>query len=187
MHPTMSANRNLLDQARTAGAQLAEAERQALLARAEYHTAIRRLHLGGGSLREIAEALSLSHQRVQQIVSAAGGSWWQVWRSRRGTRDAVCTWCDRPPSEVDRLIAGPKVFICDACVAAAESAVARRAQPQRTGGERGLQPPRTAKTSGRCAFCSKRGSRERTLAPGAHRICSDCLRVCREILDSSPT
>src|SRR5687767_7091678 len=91
----------LLDKARREAARLAEAERQALEARGEYHTAVRRLHLGGASLREVAEALDLSHQRVQQIVRGAGGSWWQrVWRSRNVQPGAVCTFCDRPPSEV---------------------------------------------------------------------------------------
>ena len=37
-------------------------------ARADYHHAIRRLHAAGGSMREIAECLGLSHQRVHQIV-----------------------------------------------------------------------------------------------------------------------
>src|SRR5688572_15272816 len=38
-------HQELLNQARKTGAGLAEAERAALLARAEYHTAVRRLHL----------------------------------------------------------------------------------------------------------------------------------------------
>lgn len=37
-------------------------------ARVEYHHAIRRLHASGGSMREIAQVLGLSHQRVHQIV-----------------------------------------------------------------------------------------------------------------------
>jgi hypothetical protein len=36
--------------------------------RGDYHHAIRRLHAAGASMREIAEALGLSHQRVHQIV-----------------------------------------------------------------------------------------------------------------------
>src|SRR6187397_266732 len=97
----MTLDPRLLEQARTAGTALVETERTALLARAEYHTAIRRLHLAGAPLREIAEALSLSHQRIQQIVDGSGGSWWRkAWRTRGTTRDAVCTWCSRPPSEV---------------------------------------------------------------------------------------
>src|SRR5712691_1495165 len=111
----------LCEQARAAAGQLLEAERQVRMVRTDYHTAIRRLHLAGGSLREVAEALSLSHQRVQQIVDGAGGSWWsRVWRTRKITGDLVCTWCDRPQSEVTKLIAGPNVFICESCIEAAE-------------------------------------------------------------------
>jgi hypothetical protein len=166
----MTADANLLEKARAAGTTLAEAERQVLVSRGEYHTAIRRLHQAGGSLREIAEALSLSHQRVQQIVNAAGGSWWQIWRGRRGTRDAICTWCDRPPSEVSKLIAGPKVFICDDCIAAAE---------------RQLPAAARRRSSRRCGFCSRRASSTRSIVEGTTSICSDCLRACREILDAS--
>jgi hypothetical protein len=174
----MVADRDLLEKARTAGAELVDAERQVLLSRAEYHTAVRRLHLAGGSLREIAQALSMSHQRVQQIVNAAGGTWWRrVWRMRNGTRDAVCTWCDRPPSEVSKLIAGPNVFICDACIEAAESAMTSAS------GSRG--PLRRAKKGATrlCAFCYKRGSTKRALVLGPANVCSECLRVCREILE----
>ena len=168
----------LLGQAKAAGVRLADAERAALLARADYHTAIRRLHLAGASLREIGQALSLSHQRVQQVVNAAGGSWWQVWRRRTAVRDAACSWCDRSPSEVSKLIAGPKVYICDSCVEAAERRVKsgdiEHASVKRSSGAR----------RHRCSFCSKRASETRTLVIGPARICSECLLACREILDS---
>ncbi len=172
----MVIDENLLQQAKAAGGRLADAEREALLSRADYHTAIRRLHLGGASLREIAQALSLSHQRVQQVVSAAGGSWWQLWRRRGATPDAVCSWCGRPPGEVAKLIAGPGIYMCDACVEAAERTL--RAQ---AGGDlsRGTRAARD-----RCRFCRKRGNEQRSLVRGPHNICSDCLRICREILDS---
>src|SRR2546421_12178848 len=109
----MTLDEQLLKKAQREAARFAELERDAQLSRADYHTAVRRLHLGGGSLREIAETLGLSHQRVAQIVAAAGGSWWQrVWRTRTVRRDAVCTFCQRPPGEVSKLIAGPNVYIC---------------------------------------------------------------------------
>ena len=169
---------NLLEQAKGAGTRLTAAERQALLARADYNTAIRRLHLGGASLREIAGALSLSHQRVQQVVSAAGGSWWQLWRRRAQPADAVCTWCGRPPSEVEKLIAGPKIYICDACVGAAE-----RVLQQRESAARGLIHVGPG-TQYRCDFCGKRASETRPIVAGPANACSDCLGVCRGILDS---
>jgi hypothetical protein len=164
----MSLDPGLLQRARTAAASLADAERTALLARADYHTAIRRLHLGGAPLREIAEALSLSHQRVQQVVSAAGGSWWQVWRRRPARPDAICTWCERPPSEVAQLIAGPKVYICNGCVAAAERALTKPGSGTRS----------------RCSFCRKRGSESNPVVSGRAHVCGECLAVCREILNT---
>jgi ClpX C4-type zinc finger protein len=176
----MTIDPDLLDRARAAGAALADADRRALLARADYHTAVRRLHLAGGSLREIAQALAVSHQRVQQIVSAAGGSWWRrVWRTRRVTPDAVCTWCGRPPAEVAKLIAGPRVYICDRCVEAAERAAGGKPNG-------GFNRPTAGGSPGRCGFCAKKTGASRqlvTAAPG--HVCTDCLRVCRGILEAS--
>jgi len=167
----------LLDKAQATGTRLAEAERQATLARAEHHTAIRRLHLAGGSLREIAQALGVSHQRVQQIVEAGGGTWWQrVWRTRQARRDAVCTFCERPPSEVSKLIAGPDVYVCDGCVALAEGVLAG------AGGGDLLLVKEGARAS--CSFCGKRSARDRAMvATRRARLCAGCLRLCREILD----
>jgi ClpX C4-type zinc finger len=170
----------LVEKARTASVRLAQAERDALLSRADYHTAVRRLHLAGGSLREIAETLSISHQRVQQIVSSAGGTWWsRVWSTRRVGPDAVCTWCGRPPAEVAKLIAGPRVYICDACVEAGEQTLA--------GARPAAGPFTEVKTRGvgsRCSFCGKRAGHDRPVVSGpAGRVCRDCLQTCREILD----
>jgi hypothetical protein len=173
----MTLDEQVLKKAQREAARLAESEREALMARADYHTAVRRLHLAGGSLRDIAEALGISHQRVQQIVNDAGGSWWRrVWRTRIVKRDAICTFCGRPPGEVEKLIAGPNVYICDACVARAEKTVA-------AGTDRG--PVVLSKSlTARCAFCHKRKSAARPLIvqPTAN-ICGDCLQLCRQILD----
>ncbi len=171
----------LLEKAKKAGARFAEVELQAELARADYHTAVRRLHLAGGSLREIAQALSVSHQRVQQIVSGAGGSWWRrVWRTRTVRPDAVCTWCGRSPAEVVNLIAGPNVFICDACVRSAEGAAGGR----EAAGPFGRLKEKSV--AARCAFCGKRAGGGRTLiAAPAGQVCTDCLRICREILEAA--
>ena len=163
----------LLTQARDAGARLLEAERAVLLARADYHTAIRRLHLAGTPLRDLAQSLSLSHQRVQQIVNAAGGSWWQIWKRRRLPPDAVCSWCQRPPAEVAKLIAGPRVFICDDCVAKTERQASK--------------PSATTRAALRCAFCRRKAGPDRTVVAGPPHVCSGCLTSCREILNSRGT
>lgn len=176
----MTLDDELLRKAQAAGARLGESERQALFARAEYHTAVRRLHLAGGSLREIAQALSLSHQRVQQIVDAAGGSWWsRVWRTRGPARDAVCTFCARPPSEVAKLISGPDVYICDGCVALAEGALA---------GSGGPLILASSRSRARCSFCGKARAAARPVVAGADAaVCGGCLVLCREILAGRAT
>src|SRR6185436_12492785 len=114
-------NDQLLNKARAAATRLANAEGEVEAARAEYHAVVRRIHLAGAPLRELAQELGLSHQRVQQIVDAAGGSWWKrVWRSRNATRGLACTFCGNSAETVARLIAGPKVFICNSCVTMAD-------------------------------------------------------------------
>ena len=172
----MTLDESLLKKARAEGERLSEAERQALVARAEYHTAVRRLHLAGASLREIAEALGLSHQRVQQMVDGAGGTWWQrTWGSRKARRDANCTFCGRPPSEVGKLVAGPNVYICDGCVSDAERATGGRSSGKVTKAKGALP---------RCSFCGKRAAPERTVVgASAGKICSDCLRITRQIMN----
>ena len=173
----MTLDEPLLAKAKAEAARLAEAERELLLTRADYHMAVRRLHLAGASLREVAEALGVSHQRVQQIVGLAGGTWWQrAWAARSRRRDAICTFCGRPPSEVEKLIAGPNVFICDACVALA----ARALVTKRPAGALALAKSALA----RCSFCRKRNAGARIVIAGpASNVCADCLTVCRQILE----
>jgi hypothetical protein len=181
----MTINEGLLKKARAAGTGLADAERQVQLARTEYHAIVRRMHLAGGSLREIAQALELSHQRVQQMVDGAGGSWWQrVWHSRNARGNLICTFCKRPQNQVAKLIAGPKVFICDACVALAEQSM-MSSSPPATHGSLALAGE---DTKARCSFCGKRRTADRLLLTGpAANICGECLNVCRQILlDSTP-
>ena len=174
-------NPELLDRARAARADMEEADRRALLLRTEYHTAIRRLHLAGGSVREVAQALSLSHQRVQQIVQSGGGTWWRrIWRTRTVSPDAICTWCGRPPSEVAKLVAGPHVYICDACIADAERALSGR----ETTGSFSLAT--RASMRRRCSFCRRTAGKDRPiLAAAAGHVCGACLQTCRQIVDSS--
>ena len=180
----MPINQQLLEKARAAGAALAGAEHQVQLARTEYHTIVRRIHLAGGSLRELAHALELSHQRVQQMVEGAGGSWWhRVWRSRNAKHNLICTFCQRRDDQVAKLIAGPEVFICDACVALADQV--------KNGGSRAARGSLTLATEGaraRCSFCRKRRTADRPLlTSSAASICGECLHVCQQIImDSTP-
>jgi hypothetical protein len=85
----MTLDEQVLEEARQARQRLVDLEGQTAHARVDYHHAIKKLHAAGGSLREIAEALELSHQRVHQIVEGAPPSSTHPWaghvrRRRRG-------------------------------------------------------------------------------------------------------
>jgi hypothetical protein len=160
----MPLDEDLLRQARQAAARMSEAQERAETAKADYHQIVRRLHLAGASLREIADALDISHQRVHQIIEAAGGT--GGWRRRRTAPDQSCGFCGRQKTEVARLIAGPGVFICDICV--------------HDPGHLDHVPADSALT---CTFCGKPGSEVSTLLAGPGiRICDQCRQLCTEIL-----
>jgi hypothetical protein len=146
-------DKDLLAAAKVAGERFAAAERETDAARTEYHHAVRRLHLAGASLRDVAQALGISHQRVQQIVKANGGTWWSfIWRGRRVKPHMICSFCGRPSDEVTKLIAGPNVYICDACVATAEQALRGDTAEASAEGAVRMEPVASG-SKVRCSFC----------------------------------
>ncbi|HZR53032.1 MAG TPA: ClpX C4-type zinc finger protein [Streptosporangiaceae bacterium] len=188
----MAIDGELLDQARAAEARLIDAERDVEVARAEFGRTVRRLQIAGGSLREIAEALGLSHQRVHQIVEGAGGA--RSWRRKvraphgrgqHGDNVIVCSFCGHGRDDADhRVIAGPHVFICAQCVARAAEAIATGNPVPVTAGQAiGALPDGTV--ASKCGFCGKRRHQVDALAGTAgnapHVICSECLALCEEI------
>jgi ClpA/ClpB-like protein len=85
----MTLDEQVLEEARQARQRLVDLESQTAHARVDYHHAIKKLHAAGGSLREIADALGLSHQRVHQIVEEAPSAnvqWGGLMRQRRRRR-----------------------------------------------------------------------------------------------------
>ena len=69
----MTLDEQILAEAKEVRQHLVDLETQTAHTRVDYHAAIKKLHAAGGSLREIAEALELSHQRVHQIVDGPAG------------------------------------------------------------------------------------------------------------------
>ena len=178
----MPVDEALLGEAKAAEARLVEAQHAAEVAQADFHRAVRRLHLAGASLREVATALGLSHQRVHQIVEAAGGSRrWRRGRDKDGFVPGPCSFCGRAAREVKTLIAGPRVYICDRCISLADQALA-------TGDRAGhlaaaITPVAPEAAAERCSFCGKRRHQVPGLAAGSNaRICAECLGLCHEIV-----
>ena len=165
-------------------------------AKVDYHQAIRRLHAAGGSLREIAEALRLSHQRVHQIIDEAA----EPTRRRRREPQRLsgpvgpCSFCGRPRDVCAKLIAGPGVFICDRCVVQATRLAAGPAVED----EAGLLRPEAAGSEVRCSFCNREARKVRHLVASGlsvpagkvgelPRICDKCRDLCLKILaETSP-
>jgi hypothetical protein len=93
----------LLEAAKRAKTTYEAAEATVRAAKADYHSRIRALDQLGGSSREIAEAVGLSHQRVNQIVNGQGAP-------------VSCSFCSGSQHDRKKLIAGPSVYICDECL-----------------------------------------------------------------------
>jgi hypothetical protein len=80
----MTLDEQILAETKEARQRLVDLESQTAHVRVDYQHAIKKLHAAGGSLREIAEALELSHQRVHQIVEGpAGPPGGPQWAGRR--------------------------------------------------------------------------------------------------------
>lgn len=178
----MAIDEGLLRHARDAGVRMADAQRQADLAKADYHHAVRRLHFAGASMREIADVLELSHQRVHQIIEATGGT--GGWKSKRSPcADLACSFCGLPDGEVAKLIAGPGIFICGECVGLVRRA-ADAASPMETPRTRVDLVARASKL--KCSFCGKPAGKVGTLVAGPGlSICGECIQLCEEILAAS--
>jgi hypothetical protein len=187
-------NDQLLAEARRAQERLIDAERDVDVARAEFYRAVRRLHLHGASLRELAASLGLSHQRVHQIVEEAGGSrrWVRIGGSGRNQNRGLlaCTFCGKLQNQVRKLIAGPGVYICDGCVDLAVEVITSGRAGQTALGELDNVPEEQSGV--RCNFCGKdRGQVERVAimpevtverTSSSAAICSECVMLCGEIL-----
>ncbi len=195
----------ILREAREARDRLIGFEREADLARVVYQHTIRRLHAGGASLREIADALGLSYQRVHQIVDVGAGKG----ALKVSIDPRHCSFCDRSQADVRKIIAGPGVMICDGCVSLALEALDSGAAA--TPGLTRLVATDPSEPKARCNFCGKRRDQvgglaaapDRRIVPVKYggsravaarragrrggrgtppRICAECLDLCGEIL-----
>lgn len=172
----MTLDEALLAEVEAARNRLDALEDQAYEARARFHQSVRRLHAAGGSMREIATALAMSHQRVHQIIGEDAIVEVEASSSEVTPHPAVassvaltatedaCSFCGAPRRELDKLLAAPgHVFVCNGCV---------------TRARRGLSEGDAT----RCSFCGT----DATTYHEEHAtvICSSCIELCERLLAS---
>lgn len=198
----MALNERLVGEVEKARERLERLESDVFDARQQFHASIRRLHGAGASMREIATALGMSHQRVHQIVgedapveveaastdvtphpaAPRGEVQDSIRTSRKRARRATlrCSFCNASQAQVSKLIAGPTVFICGLCVTAAHGVASTG---EATPGPRGIALAVAAREPHPCSFCARRTPAVATIVKGPRaRICNECLAVCDEVM-----
>ena|SRR5579884_3380066 len=161
-------NPELLQAVRQAADAVEQAERGVQDAQERYRVAVRRLHIAGAALREIARELHLSHQRVHQLVEGAGSRKRRWKATGSGSPDLTCSFCGKDRTVVAKLVRGPDVNICNECIDRNDAFDA--VHPQ---------------VALRCSFCGKGRSRvKRMFAAAKAQMCGECLELAREIVAS---
>jgi len=173
----MSLDETRLARARAARARLDDLQRAAARARARYREAILDLQGGGASLRDIAGALGVSDQRLEQVLERPDGR--IAHRSVRTTGVDRCDFCGTERRHAPSFVAGPGVGICGPCVLVGGDVLSGVPAPDDMAGFVTVAPASRA----HCSFC-KRGARqvELMLAAGRACVCAGCLARCRRIL-----
>lgn len=93
-----------------------------------------------------------------------------------------CSFCNAPKREVVRMVAGPGVCICDACVGLA-AAVASGAEAKAV--RRAALIIRASDEPHACQFCRKMPAvvdGNQMVKGGRGRICGACLQRCAGVL-----
>ena len=111
-----------------------------------------------------------------------------------------CSFCGKSQKQVKKLIAGPRVYICDRCISGAHVVIAEPGGTVSTP----IATIHQVSDEGRaeqCSFCGKHRHQVAAMAaavgvrlpgvkgsePGEPRICNVCLELCDEIIEESPT
>ena len=161
----MSLDEQVLHDVETTRIRLEALEDQAYEARAAFHSAIRRLHASGGSMREIATALGMSHQRVHQIIGTDG-----IVEVEPSAVTDVTTLPPAPTEAASPAPAAPAGAVAVAGGAATAVAVAAA--------------PAAVAAHDACSLCATpRRALDRLLAgPGPVFICDACVHSAAEVI-----
>jgi hypothetical protein len=169
----------LLAGARRAQQRMIDAERDAAVARAEFHRAVHLLASGSSPPQDVAAALGLTARQLHEIAPEIG------------RHDLFCSFCGSAQLEVGKLIAGPGAYICDACVGLAGGVASSGEAAGTPQGQLRAVPRQDPRA--RCSFCGKHRNQLPSLVTldagkpphdpwGPPTICPECLSLCEEII-----
>jgi hypothetical protein len=174
----MTLDNKTLSMALSLSAEVKKLSQKLEQAKIDYHKAVRQMYLSGWSMRQIANKLDISHQRVYQIIdsAAAQGEWTQ------GVSEATaCSFCGTTHANRSLLVFGPGVTICSKCIAVCDKVLASGRQEK--SGDVYLQPL-ALPNEARCSFCRKKSNTTGQLIAGRdERICPQCLDMSKAILE----
>lgn len=85
-----------------------------------------------------------------------------------------CSFCNKSEKQVQKLIAGPNLYICGECVIAFTHPL--------------VSAPKTEDSGERCSFCgNKRSKVFEMIQINKNKICTECLKTCVGIINNVPT
>lgn len=101
------------------------------------------------------------------------------------SRDVRCSFCEKDQADVQKLIAGPAVFICDECVDVCIDILAddERIQKLARGASSDQKPSEPPKDEAHCALCGHQLSEHDGLPiPSRGVLCGSCLDAVDAVL-----
>jgi hypothetical protein len=97
-----------------------------------------------------------------------------------------CSFCGKSQKQVRKLIAGPRVYICDGCLGRVHAVIAGHGRTASTPIAT-IQQVSDEGGAEQCSFCGKQRHQVAAMASaGDARICNECLELCDEIVEESP-
>jgi ATP-dependent protease Clp ATPase subunit len=99
-----------------------------------------------------------------------------------------CSFCGSSQQQVEHLIAGPHVYICDRCVGRARMVITGQSYTASTPIAR-MRQVSPEDQAARCSFCGKHRHKVAAMAAGAPgdqlTVCDECLELCDEIISDN--
>jgi ATP-dependent protease Clp ATPase subunit len=107
--------------------------------------------------------------------------WWRKKPHHPGRRVMRCSFCDKWEHDVQKLIAGPKIFICEECVKVCNAIIADDNRFLKSTGatRRKAEEPLSWPNAVRCALCHVeiRGDDSIVIPENRGTLCIDCVQA----------